>query len=145
MGNVFPNPNKIQPEQIAYFIGQLIKAKDATDDKKLEVFNQFRNDCENMKIIVYSASAGSFFALSSFLKKKNDTEKENFFQGVVAKLFPDVEKEKKQELQENAQKLMETIVKKATLVIIRQEFCFMLVWLIILAEKRNILQWERVY
>ena len=116
MKNVFLDPGKIEPKQIAYFINQLIKACDENTSDDLSVFNTLCSDKENMKFFACSASAGSFVALSSFLKNQNDTAKKNFFKEVVAKLFPLANEEQRLELGNNAQKLMETIVKKATLV-----------------------------
>ena len=117
--NVFLNPDEIEPKQIAFFINQLIKAQNTYDkntSSKLDLFNKLCSD-KNMKFIVYSASAGSFVVLSSFLKNKNNTEKENLFKEVVAELFPsNTDEYQRLELQKNARKLMEHIMQEVNFV-----------------------------
>ena len=123
--NVFLDPDKIDPEKIAYFINQLIKAYDKntsdenTSDEntshKLSVFNTLCS-CEIIELIANSASAGSLLVLSSFLKNQNDENKESFFKEVVEKLFPSNFDDVSLELQNNAQKLMEYIAKKVNFV-----------------------------
>ena len=114
--NVFLDPDKIDPEKIAYFINQLIKAydKNTSDENtshKLSVFNTLCS-CEIIELIANSASAGSLLVLSSFLKNQNDENKESFFKEVVEKLFPSNFDDVSLELQNNAQKLMEYIAEK---------------------------------
>ena len=114
--NVFLDPDKIDPEKIAYFINQLIKAYDKNTSDDLSVFNKLCSDKENMKFVACSASAGSLLVLSSFLKNQNATEKTIFFQAVVAKLFPLADAKQRSELENNAQKLMEYIAKEVNFV-----------------------------
>ncbi len=124
--NVFLDPDKIDPEKIAYFINQLIKAYDKNTSHKLSVFNtsddwialfdKLCSDKENMKFVAHSASAGSLLVLISFLKNQNDKSKESFYKEVVAKLFPLADGEQRLELQKKAQELMEYIAKEVNFV-----------------------------
>ena len=158
--NVFLNPDEIEPEQIAFFIKQLMEAINAYHKNQLtkaqnaydeiinaqntchenqfieegnaynqlmearnaynqstpskDAFNTLCSD-KNMEFIVYSASAGSFVVLSSFLK--NNREKEDFFKEVIAELFPsNVGEDERLKLQEKAQELMEHIMQEVNFV-----------------------------
>ncbi len=66
------------------------------------------------QFVFYSASAGSFLALSSFLKNKTDEQKTEFFKEVVKELFPQQANNK--ELPNTVKSIIEGIVKKAVFV-----------------------------
>jgi hypothetical protein len=112
--DAFLDPENIKPKNIAFFIKQLAKTCEESKELTETNLDQLIHFLKGKKFLFYSASAGSFLALSSFLNKKQDEEKSNFFNEVVKDLFPQQDNNK--ELQNKVKDLIENMTKQAVLV-----------------------------
>jgi len=112
--DAFLDPKNIKPKNIAFFIKQLAESCCKSKELSEEILNQLIKLGDEKQFVVYSASAGSFLALSYFLKNCDQEKKGQFFVEVFKELFP--KGAENTDLQKKVRQFIEEIAKRAVLV-----------------------------